>query len=235
MPIPFFIPTWQSDKIATLVKAANVNVEAYWPTLFAKLLEKRSVEDLVSNIGSGTVQLGLVKLADFGVAMRVEEAAACHGDAENPNVVGTPYWMAPEVIEMSGISPASDIWSVGCTVIELLTTKPPYFDLQPMPALFRIVQDDMPPIPENVSAATSDFLHLCFRKVRYRGFLGCPMPGWWSGMTGCFCKGLSFRAFLSPRGSFSMPFSRRHIPCLPLFPFESTQKSSVQCWDGGMG
>ncbi|CAI5489387.1 unnamed protein product [Closterium sp. Naga37s-1] len=145
---------------------------------------------------------GLVKLADFGVAMRVEEAAACHGDAENPNVVGTPYWMAPEVIEMSGISPASDIWSVGCTVIELLTTKPPYFDLQPMPALFRIVQatylseenleleplspsgasshtltflavssrtplvlqDDMPPIPENVSAATSDFLHLCFRK-----------------------------------------------------------------------
>ncbi|CAI7764419.1 unnamed protein product [Closterium sp. NIES-53] len=42
-----------SDKIATLVKAANVNVEAYWPTLFAKLLEKRSVEDLVSNIGSG--------------------------------------------------------------------------------------------------------------------------------------------------------------------------------------
>ncbi|CAI7764421.1 unnamed protein product [Closterium sp. NIES-53] len=88
-----------------------------------------------------TTKEGLVKLADFGVAMRVEEAAACHGDAENPNVVGTPYWMAPEVIEMSGISPASDIWSVGCTVIELLTTKPPYFDLQPMPALFRIVQD----------------------------------------------------------------------------------------------
>ncbi|CAI5465372.1 unnamed protein product [Closterium sp. Yama58-4] len=107
---------------------------------------------------------GLVKLADFGVAIRLEEAAACHGDAENPNVVGTPYWMAPEVIEMSGISPASDIWSVGCTVIELLTTKPPYFDLQPMPALFRIVQDDLPPLPENVSAATSDFLHLCFRK-----------------------------------------------------------------------
>ncbi|GJP73339.1 hypothetical protein CLOP_g4068 [Closterium sp. NIES-67] len=111
-----------------------------------------------------TTKEGQVKLADFGVAMRLEEAAACHGDAENPNVVGTPYWMAPEVIEMSGISCASDIWSVGCTVIELLTTKPPYFDLQPMPALFRIVQDDLPPIPENLSAATSDFLHLCFRK-----------------------------------------------------------------------
>lgn len=41
---------------------------------------------------------------------------------------------------MSGVSAASDIWSVGCTVIELLTCVPPYYDLQPMPALFRIVQ-----------------------------------------------------------------------------------------------
>eukprot|EP00250_Pteridium_aquilinum_P002727 c1294_g1_i1 orf=338-670(-) len=41
-----------ADKIATLVKAANVQVEAYWPALFAKLLEKRSVEDLITNVGS---------------------------------------------------------------------------------------------------------------------------------------------------------------------------------------
>lgn len=41
---------------------------------------------------------------------------------------------------MSGVCAASDIWSVGCTVIELLTCVPPYYDLQPMPALFRIVQ-----------------------------------------------------------------------------------------------
>lgn len=41
---------------------------------------------------------------------------------------------------MSGVCAASDIWSVGCTVIELLTCLPPYYDLQPMPALFRIVQ-----------------------------------------------------------------------------------------------
>jgi serine/threonine protein kinase len=41
---------------------------------------------------------------------------------------------------MSGVCAASDIWSVGCTVIELLTCAPPYYDLQPMPALFRIVQ-----------------------------------------------------------------------------------------------
>ncbi|PKI53910.1 hypothetical protein CRG98_025704 [Punica granatum] len=40
-------------KIASLVKAANVNVESYWPSLFAKLAEKRNVDDLVMNVGSG--------------------------------------------------------------------------------------------------------------------------------------------------------------------------------------
>jgi large subunit ribosomal protein LP1 len=42
-----------ADKIATLVKAAGVQVEGYWPGLFAKLCEKRSVEDLITNVGSG--------------------------------------------------------------------------------------------------------------------------------------------------------------------------------------
>eukprot|EP00249_Psilotum_nudum_P025064 c29365_g2_i3 orf=721-5196(+) len=106
-----------------------------------------------------TTKEGLVKLADFGVATKLTEA-----DVNTHSVVGTPYWMAPEVIEMSGVSSASDIWSVGCTVIELLTCVPPYYDLQPMPALFRIVQDEHPPIPEHLSPAITDFLHQCFRK-----------------------------------------------------------------------
>ena len=78
--------------------------------------------------------------------------------------------VAPEVIEQSGATTASDIWfktylphvfeilnsclicrSVGCVVIELLEGKPPYHFLDPMPALFRIVQDDCPPIPEGAS------------------------------------------------------------------------------------
>ncbi|XP_011621140.1 MAP3K epsilon protein kinase 1 isoform X1 [Amborella trichopoda] len=102
---------------------------------------------------------GLVKLADFGVATKLTEA-----DVNTHSVVGTPYWMAPEVIEMSGVSAASDIWSVGCTVIELLTCVPPYYDLQPMPALFRIVSDEQPPIPDRLSPGITDFLHQCFRK-----------------------------------------------------------------------
>ncbi|XP_024396492.1 MAP3K epsilon protein kinase 1 isoform X3 [Physcomitrium patens] len=106
-----------------------------------------------------TTKEGLVKLADFGVATKLTEA-----DINTHSVVGTPYWMAPEVIEMSGVSAASDIWSVGCTVIELLTCIPPYYELQPMPALYRIVQDPRPPLPEHVSDAITDFLLQCFQK-----------------------------------------------------------------------
>ncbi|XP_071693816.1 MAP3K epsilon protein kinase 1-like isoform X2 [Rutidosis leptorrhynchoides] len=106
-----------------------------------------------------TTKEGLVKLADFGVATKLTEA-----DINTHSVVGTPYWMAPEVIEMSGVCAASDIWSVGCTVIELLTCIPPYYDLQPMPALFRIVQDESPPIPDSLSPGITDFLHQCFKK-----------------------------------------------------------------------
>eukprot|EP00698_Gefionella_okellyi_P024813 TRINITY_DN8855_c0_g1_i1.p1 TRINITY_DN8855_c0_g1~~TRINITY_DN8855_c0_g1_i1.p1 ORF type:complete len:951 (+),score=286.04 TRINITY_DN8855_c0_g1_i1:50-2902(+) len=102
---------------------------------------------------------GVVKLADFGVATKLADA----GDV-TMDVVGTPYWMAPEVIEMSGVGPASDIWSVGCTIVELIAGNPPYFELDPMPALFRIVQDDHPPIPDGISPAGVNFLLQCFQK-----------------------------------------------------------------------
>ncbi|OJJ41186.1 hypothetical protein ASPWEDRAFT_34685 [Aspergillus wentii DTO 134E9] len=104
-----------------------------------------------------TTKEGLVKLADFGVASRTT-------GLNEASVVGTPYWMAPEVIELSGATTASDIWSLGCTVIELLEGKPPYHSLQPMPALFRIVNDDHPPLPQGASPAVKDFLMQCFQK-----------------------------------------------------------------------
>ena len=125
---------------------------------------------------------GQVKLADFGVATKLESGL----DSGAGTVVGTPYrmapeperlpsvrerppsrgryWMAPEIIQLSGFSAASDVWSVGCTVIELISAKPPFFDLPPMSALFRIVNDPHPPIPEGTSPALTDFLLLCFRR-----------------------------------------------------------------------
>ena len=113
---------------------------------------------------------GSVKLADFGVSSRTAGAAkAGAGEGEeggldslrglprgpsgskDNEVVGSPYWMAPEVIEQSGASTASDIWSVGCVVVELMEGRPPYGELAPMQALWRIVQDEQMRVPEGAS------------------------------------------------------------------------------------
>jgi serine/threonine protein kinase len=109
-----------------------------------------------------TTKNGLLKLADFGVALKLSDAAGGAGD--DMDVVGTPYWMAPEIIEMTGTTAACDVWSVGCTIIELITGKPPYFDLPQISALYKIVQDDHPPLPDGVSSTLLDFLLQCFKK-----------------------------------------------------------------------
>jgi Protein kinase domain len=103
-----------------------------------------------------------VKLADFGVSTRRGPDTA--GAASNLDVAGTPYWMAPEIITLSGCSTVSDIWSVGCTVIELLTGFPPYHELSDVTALFRIVTDECPPLPDDVSSECQNFLRACFTK-----------------------------------------------------------------------
>nr|CRX79037.1 hypothetical protein ls5930a1_00083 [Leucosporidium scottii] len=97
-------------------------------------------------------------VADFGVATHTSSLSTSA-------VVGSPYWMAPEIVDQTGATTSSDIWSLGALVIELLTGKPPYHHLDPMPALFRIVNDpDGPPIPEGASAVVRDFLGYCFQK-----------------------------------------------------------------------
>ncbi|KAG8043791.1 hypothetical protein GUJ93_ZPchr0458g22664 [Zizania palustris] len=143
----------ENGSLATIIKPINLDhsLNHWWLSTLPRLFV--DTMNLPHFLG------GLVKLADFGVATKLTEA-----DINTHSVVGTPYWMAPEVIEMSGVCASSDIWSVGCTVIELLTCVPPYYDLQPMPALFRIVQDVHPPIPEGLSPKITDFLRQCFQK-----------------------------------------------------------------------
>jgi serine/threonine protein kinase len=64
---------------------------------------------------------GEIKLSDFGASLNLRVMKR-----EMQDVTGTPNWMAPEVIEHKGASTKSDIWSVGCTVVELVTGRPPY-------------------------------------------------------------------------------------------------------------
>ncbi|KAL6776651.1 hypothetical protein ACKKBF_B30420 [Auxenochlorella protothecoides x Auxenochlorella symbiontica] len=120
-----------------------------------------------------TTKEGVVKLADFGVAAQLSDldtrasggggALAGPGPAAS-SPVGTVYWMAPEVIEHSAVAPAGDIWSVGCLAIELFTGSPPYYDMQPMSALYNIVADTHPPLPRDISASMRDFLLKCFAR-----------------------------------------------------------------------
>eukprot|EP00668_Euglena_longa_P004604 GGOE01005374.1.p1 GENE.GGOE01005374.1~~GGOE01005374.1.p1 ORF type:complete len:1020 (+),score=355.41 GGOE01005374.1:53-3061(+) len=111
---------------------------------------------LTKKVKHGDTEAVIVKLADFGVACTTFEDRS--GEA-----AGSPYWMAPEVIQLHPASVASDIWSLGCTLIELLTGDPPNFDLMPVQALYRIVSDE-PRIPTHVSLRCREFLLRCFKK-----------------------------------------------------------------------
>ncbi|RKP13854.1 kinase-like domain-containing protein, partial [Piptocephalis cylindrospora] len=106
-----------------------------------------------------TTKDGNVKLSDFGVSLNLKLTVDI-----GAMVAGTPNWMAPEVIELKGASTASDIWSLGCTVMELVTGRPPYDGLLAMTTLFRIVEDEGPPIPEGLSPDLMEFLTVCFLK-----------------------------------------------------------------------
>ncbi|XP_022965613.1 mitogen-activated protein kinase kinase kinase NPK1-like isoform X1 [Cucurbita maxima] len=106
---------------------------------------------------------GCIKLADFGASKQVVELATISGAK---SMKGTPYWMAPEVILQTGHSFSADIWSVGCTVIEMATGKPPWSQqYQEVAVLFHIgTTKSHPPIPEQLSVEAKDFLLKCLQK-----------------------------------------------------------------------
>ncbi|XP_029135891.2 mitogen-activated protein kinase kinase kinase 19 isoform X2 [Labrus bergylta] len=105
---------------------------------------------------------GVIKLIDFGCARRlscVNHTASNSGDLLK-SVHGTPYWMAPEVINETGYGRKSDIWSVGCTVFEMATGKPPLAHMDKMAALFYIGarRGLMPSLPDGFSDNAKDFV-----------------------------------------------------------------------------
>lgn len=105
-----------------------------------------------------------VKLADFGLASTKLGKDVLSNDKGPKGLLGSPYWMAPEVVAQTGKSTASDIWSVGCTVVELLTGFPPNHQHIEMAALFNIMNEECPPYPSDVSPDCEDFLRKCFVK-----------------------------------------------------------------------
>ena len=103
---------------------------------------------------------GLVKLADFGVSARLRKA-----DERRNTFIGTPFWMAPEVINCEtfkdeGYTMNCDVWSLGITLIELADMEPPHSEVNPARVTLRILKSDPPTLdrPKKWSKEFNDFL-----------------------------------------------------------------------------
>lgn len=105
---------------------------------------------------------GICKLSDFGGSKIIVEELEFQ--LQN-SFKGTPNWMAPEIIKNQQHTRYSDIWSLGCTIIEMFTGEPPWSEFNNhMAALYHILNTNTPPkIPENASEELKDFLLKCLK------------------------------------------------------------------------
>jgi serine/threonine protein kinase len=75
--------------------------------------------------------------------------------------VGTPWYCSPEIVKSEEYGPKTDVWSIGCSTIELVTGKPPFDDLNDVACLFKVAEGNPPPLPTDVSPECADFLSKC--------------------------------------------------------------------------
>ncbi|XP_061567513.1 mitogen-activated protein kinase kinase kinase 3 isoform X2 [Cololabis saira] len=111
--------------------------------------------------------VGNVKLGDFGASKRLQ--TICLSGTGIRSVTGTPYWMSPEVISGEGYGRKADVWSLGCTVVEMLTEKPPWAEYEAMAAIFKIAtQPTNPLLPTHTSDQARDFIRCIFVEAKHR-------------------------------------------------------------------